>query len=59
MIDNSTTLYNTTLNAEDERSFQRSDLWMCNLCGKAFESHEYLDMHMENKHKDRMHIVSA
>lgn len=37
----------------------RSDLWMCNLCGKAFESHEYLDMHMENKHKDRMHIVSA
>ena len=32
---------------------------MCNLCGKAFESHEYLDMHMENKHKDRMHIVSA
>ena len=39
-------------------SLFRSDLWMCNLCGKAFESHEYLDMHMENKHKDRMHIVS-
>ena len=39
-------------------TFTRSDLWMCNLCGKAFESHEYLDMHMENKHKDRMHIVS-
>ncbi|EDO41965.1 predicted protein, partial [Nematostella vectensis] len=26
--------------------------WTCNFCGKAFYSEHYIDMHMQNRHKD-------
>ena len=32
----------------------RSGYWRCALCGKAFVSEEYIDMHMDNRHADAL-----
>lgn len=30
----------------------RADLWMCKICGKPFQSHSHLDLHLAKFHRD-------
>lgn len=35
----------------------RSSQWTCGLCGKSFFEEKYLDMHFDNRHKERINMA--
>lgn len=35
----------------------RADLWMCKICGKPFQSHSHLDLHLAKFHRDSVFQV--
>ena len=44
---------------EAAKEHMRNGYWKCNICGKAFTEERYIDMHMDNRHKDMLPVTSG